>query len=131
MSLIFRKIERKNMKDPEGPKLWYPVLRTITVVTEKELAKLLADETTLNPKEAEMAIFQLQKVLLRVMLDAKSIQLGELGNLYLTLHTEGSETKEEVTSDKIKKVNIRFRPSASVREALQKAHFIFIETLNE
>ncbi|MBP7103377.1 MAG: HU family DNA-binding protein [Bacteroidales bacterium] len=131
MSLIFRKIERINMKDPEGPKLWYPVLRTITVVTEKELAKLLADETTLNPKEAEMAIYQLQKVLLRVMLDAKSIQLGELGNFYLTLHTESSETKEEVTADKIKKINIRFRPSAFVRESLQKANFIFIETLNE
>ncbi|MDD3281601.1 MAG: HU family DNA-binding protein [Bacteroidales bacterium] len=131
MSLIFRKIERINMKDPEGPKLWYPVLRTITVVTEKELAKLLADETTLNPKEAEMAIYQLQKVLLRVMLDAKSIQLGELGNFYLTLHTESSETKEEVTADKIKKINIRFRPTAFVREALQKANFIFIETLNE
>ena len=31
---------------------------------EKEVAKQIADETTLNPKEAEMAVAQLKKVLI-------------------------------------------------------------------
>ena len=62
MALFFRKIQKKNMKDPDGPKLWYPVLRSVGVVGEKELGILLANETTLNPKEAEMAIHQLQKI---------------------------------------------------------------------
>ncbi|MDD3281177.1 MAG: DNA-binding protein, partial [Bacteroidales bacterium] len=125
------KIKKKNLKDPEGPKLWYPVLRSVGVVTEKELAKLLADETTLNPKEAEMSIYQLQKVLLRVMLDSKTVRLGELGNFRLTASTEGSETMEEVSPEKIKKINLRFLATKSVREALQKATFKPVETLNE
>lgn len=30
---------------------------------------MLADETTLNPKEAEMAVYQLEKVVSRLLLD--------------------------------------------------------------
>ena len=131
MALLFRKIQKKNLKDPEGPKLWYPVLRSVGVVTEKELAKLLADETTLNPKEAEMAIYQLQKVLLRVMLDSKTVRLGELGNFRLTAHTEGSDSIEKASPEKIKKINLRFLATKLVREALQKATFKPVETLNE
>lgn len=131
MALFFRKIQKKNLKDPEGPKLWYPVLRSVGVVTEKELAKLLADETTLNPKEAEMSIYQLQKVLLRVMLDSKTVQLGELGNFRLTAHTESSENMEEVTADKIKRINLRFVAAKFVKEALQKATFKTVESMNE
>jgi len=131
MALFFRKIQKKNLKDPEGPKLWYPVLRSVGVVTEKELAKLLADETTLNPKEAEMSIYQLQKVLLRVMLDSKTVRLGDLGNFRLTANTEGSDTMEEASPEKIKKINLRFLATKLVREALQKATFKPVETLNE
>jgi len=131
MAQLYRKIQRKNMKDPEGPKLWYPVLRSLGVVTEKELAILLADETTLNPKEAEMAIYQLQKILLRVMLDSKTVRLGEVGNFYLTTHSEGSETMEEAGTEKIKRINLRFLPTLFVREALQKATFKPVESLNE
>jgi len=131
MALFYRKIEKKNMKDPDGPKLWYAVLRSVGVVTEKELAILLADETTLNPKEAEMAIHQLQKILLRVMLDSKTIRLGEVGNFRLTAHSEASEKKEEVTAENIKQINLRFLPTKYVREQLQNATFKPVESLDE
>jgi predicted histone-like DNA-binding protein len=131
MALFFRKIQKKNMKDPDGPKLWYPVLRSVGVVGEKELGILLANETTLNPKEAEMAIHQLQKILLRVMLDSKTVRLGEVGNYRLTAFTESSETKEEVTAEKIKQINMRFLPTKYVREQLQKATFKPVESLDK
>ena len=131
MSLFFKKIERRNLKDPDGPKLWYPVLRRISVLKEKEVATLIADETTLNAKEAEMALYQLEKVLLRAMLDGKTVQLGELGTFRLTISAEGAASVDEVSTDLIKKVNLRFLPSLTVREALQKATFVPVETLSE
>jgi hypothetical protein len=56
MSIIFNKVERANPQDRTAPKKWYPTLKTISQVGEKEVAKEIADETTLNPKEAEMGI---------------------------------------------------------------------------
>ena len=101
------------------------------VLKEKDVAKLIADETTLNAKEAEMALYQFQKVLLRAMLDGKTIQLGELGSFRLTINTEGVGSLEEVTTDLIKKVNLRFLPSVTVREALQKATFTPAEKISQ
>ncbi|MDR2409851.1 MAG: hypothetical protein LBE13_17320 [Bacteroidales bacterium] len=56
MALLFNNIERVNPTAPNAPKLWYPLLKSTKMVREKEVAKKLADETTLNPKEAEIAI---------------------------------------------------------------------------
>ncbi|MDR3267307.1 MAG: HU family DNA-binding protein [Tannerella sp.] len=47
---------------------------------EKDVAKLLAEETTLNPKEAEMTLYQLLKLIVRLLLEGHTVQLGDLNN---------------------------------------------------
>jgi len=47
-------------------------------VKEREIAKQIADETTLNPKEAEMAVSQLLKVVVNILLHGGTVQLGSL-----------------------------------------------------
>lgn len=56
MSVFFNKVERGNPLDATAPKKWYATLKTINQVGESEVAKLISDETTLNRKEAEMAL---------------------------------------------------------------------------
>jgi hypothetical protein len=58
MAIFYKKVQRGNPSNPAAPKLWYPLLRSVGMIKEKEVAKLLADETTLNPKEAEMSLFR-------------------------------------------------------------------------
>ncbi|MDR0542482.1 MAG: DNA-binding protein, partial [Dysgonamonadaceae bacterium] len=76
MAILFNKVERANPQNREQKK-WYPSLKTLTQVNEKEAAKEIADETTLNPKEAEMALAQFKKVLIRNLLASNSVQLGD------------------------------------------------------
>jgi predicted histone-like DNA-binding protein len=129
MALFFKKIQRGNPSNPAAPKLWYPILRSLGMVKDKQLAELLADETTLNPKEAEMSLFQLFKVIIRLLLDGHTVQLGELGGFRLTVHGEGSETEAEVNASKIKSVHINFYASESLREQINKATFKDAATL--
>ncbi len=129
MAVLFNKVQRGNPMDKEAPKKWYAVLKVINQLTEKEVAKQIADETTLNPKEAEMAISQLEKVLIRALLGGHSVQLGDWGSFHLTCNSEGSDTKEEVKAVNIKNLNIRFTPGTVLKEAIQKASFIPAETL--
>ena len=57
MPIFYNKVQRAvNPGDAESEKKWYPVAKAIKRATEKEIAKYIARETTLNPKEAEMAI---------------------------------------------------------------------------
>ena len=77
MSLLYNKVQRGNPAKPEEPKKWYLSLKSLGMVGEKEVARQIADETTLNPKEAEMALAQFEKILQRLLLDGHTVQLGD------------------------------------------------------
>ena len=102
MPLFFNKMQRRNPQDPEGERKWYVVLRSTGVADEQEMAKLLSEETTLNPKEAEMAIYQLFKVVVRQLLNSKTVPLGSIGTLRLTVSSEGADTEKEANANLIK-----------------------------
>jgi len=123
MPIFYNKTERGNPGNPAAAKRWYPVLKSTGLVKEREVAKLLADETTLNAKEAEMAVSQLLKVVTRLLLDGSTVQLGSLGSFRLTASTVASDTEAEVNGTKIKKVNVRFTESGDLKNALAKANF--------
>ena len=129
MSLFYNIVQRRNPLKKDEPVKYYPVLKSLGKVSEKEVARLIADETTLNPKEAEMTIYQLEKVLKRVLLDGHTVQLGELGTFMLTANSEGADTEKEATADNIKKLSLHFRTSKEMQEALNKATFSPIASL--
>ena len=87
----------------------------------------ISDETTLNRKEAEMSLDQLEKVLIRNLLSSNSVQIGDWGTFYLTCNGTGADTKEGVTANNIRNLNIRFTPGKSLKDALAGASFISAE----
>ena len=130
MPVLYNKVERGSFLNKDAPKKWYPVLKSMGMIKEKDVAKRLADETTLNPKEAEMAVAQLMKVVSNALLNGNTVQLGELGSFRLTASTESSDTKGEVTAAKIKKLNVRFTESADLKNSLKNAKFVDASSLS-
>ena len=127
MPIILNRIERMNPLTKA--KKWYAALKTVTQVKESAVARQIADETTLNRKEAEMAMAQLEKVLITNLMASRSVQLGDWGSFHLTCNSEGFETRQEVTARAVKGLNIRFKPGKALKEALQGASFVFAEDL--
>lgn len=121
MALFFNKIQRINPSDPKAPRKWYIILRSIGIMKERDVAKEIADETTLNPKEAEMSIYQLQKVVVKALLDGKTVQLGELGTFQLTVKSKGVDDEKDANASLAEKINIRFMPSSSLKKAIAEA----------
>lgn len=52
MLILYNKAARKNPSKSKEAAKWYPVLRSTGMLKEREVAKLIADETTLNLREA-------------------------------------------------------------------------------
>ena len=86
---------------------------------------------TLNPMEAAMAIRQLRKVVQRLLLDGKSVKLGDWGTFNVTLNTEGAERKEDLTAHNVKRVNVNFQPADEMKAAMQKADFVWLDKIME
>jgi len=128
MPILLNKVERSN--PISRVKKWYATIKTTNQVKESTVARQIADETTLNRKEAEMALAQLEKVLLSNLLSSRSVQLGDWGSFHLTCNSEGYDTKKEVTAKAVKGLNIRFVPGKALREALKSASFMFADNLS-
>ncbi|MDR0542938.1 MAG: HU family DNA-binding protein [Dysgonamonadaceae bacterium] len=129
MSVFYNKVERGNPMNLSAGKKWYAVLKTISQIGEKDVAKLISEETTLNRKEAEMALDQFEKILLRLLLDGHSVQLGDWGSFHLTCNSKPSDTKQEVVAGNVQNLNIRFTPGKELKAAIQKAELIYSETI--
>ena len=134
MALFYKGVQRRNPSNVSAPYLWYPSLAKIGTTTEKSLSVKVADETTLNAKEAEMAVAQLLKVIPADLLEGKTVQLGDMGYFYLTVKTKtgaGATTEDEVSADQIENVMLRFMPSKAFREKLNKAQFKNLKTIGK
>jgi predicted histone-like DNA-binding protein len=129
MAVFYNKVQRKNPSDPNATPKWYPALRNTGMLKEKDVARQIADETTLNPKEAEMALSQLHKIMLRALHNGQSIQLGDWGSFHLTLNAEGAENEADANAMKVKKVNIRFAPGKELKESIAKIELRQTSTL--
>lgn len=127
MAILLKTVARKNPLDKDAAPKYYPVQSTIKQVDETTVAELIADETTLNPAEALMAIRQLRKIVVRQLLDSKSVKLGNWGSFSVTLKTEGSDTAANVKATNVKQVSIRFTAGEELKESLQKAEFEWYE----
>ncbi|MBR1733189.1 MAG: hypothetical protein IJ729_05565 [Alloprevotella sp.] len=127
MVLLYKKVLRKHPRTKLSK--YYPVLKSLKLVRQGDVAKLISDETTLNPKEAEMALAQLEKVLVRLLLQGYTVQLGEWASFYVTAPCEGSETEEGCTSALIKCVRAHCRFTPKFREQLKRAEFKLAESL--
>jgi predicted histone-like DNA-binding protein len=130
MSIFFNRVERANPLKRDEPKKWYPSLKTVAQLQQKAVAKEIADETTLNPKEAELALDQFQKVLIRNLLAGNSVQLGDWGSFSLSCSGFPAERKEELTAANIKGLKIHFTPGRMLRNALKEATFKTVESMN-
>ena len=127
MPILLNRIERGN--PVTKTKKWYATIKTVAQVKENAVAKQIADETTINRKEAEMAMAQLEKVLINNLMASNSVQLGDWGSFHLTCNSEGYDTRQEVTAKAVKGLNIRFKPGKAIKEALKNASFVFAEGL--
>ena len=128
MPIYLKRVARANPQNRTQVK-FYPSVKTLRQVPEKEVAKLVADETTLNPKEAEMAIQQYQKILTRFLLDSNSVQLGDWGSFHLTCSSEGVEQEANVNPAQVKGYKVQFTPGKELRNALRDAHGKMFDTL--
>ena len=121
MAIFYNVITRANPRDREQPLKYYATLKSVGVVGTKEIAKQMADETTLNPKEAEMSIVQLAKIAKRLLMQGYTLSLEDLGSMRLTANSTGAETAGEVSAKSIKGLNVRFSPSKAFKEEVSRS----------
>ena len=76
--------------------------------------------TSLTPMEAATGVDYLFGAIPRFLELGFTVQLGELGYFKIFIRSEGSDTADEVTPDKIRGMQLRFIPGEGIRERVKK-----------
>jgi predicted histone-like DNA-binding protein len=129
MPIVLSKMQRINPNKKDEPKKWYAVQHALKQLDENQVANRIADETTLNPAEALMAIRQLRKVVQQALLDGMSVKLGDWGSFYAAVSSNGFASEKELTAQAIRNVKINFKPGNELKASMQKAEFVWVKNL--
>lgn len=68
-------------------------------------------------------IIDMCECLVEMLLDGKKVQMGELGNFWVSLSSDGAEKLESFSASNIKAVNIVFTPGTDFENLLSRAQF--------
>lgn len=68
-------------------------------------------------------IVDMCECLVEMLLEGKKVEMGELGNFWISLSSEGAESLEKFSADNIKAVNIIFTPGTDFENLIGRAEF--------
>ena len=131
MAVILERIQRKNPQEKDAPEKWYVSVKSLQLVEDREVAKLVADETTLNTNEVEFVLNQYKKVLLNLLRAGYTVKMGDWASFFLTVNSKGVATREEANPKLVKKINVNCRFDKKFKFDLGETEFIMADKFAE
>lgn len=119
MAIKYKVIERGNPADITKPKKFYAQAVSDGETSLKDLAKRAAQISTVSYTDTLAVITALMEVIPDVLADGKTVRLGDLGSLYISNKSDGSETADKVTASNIKSPKVDFRPGADFKKLVK------------
>lgn len=92
----------------------YPQIAPTTPMNRESAIEQIEKICAMTSSDVKAVLDALQYVIEQACKNGIAVRLGDLGSFRPTLSTEGSDTALEVTSDKIKRVRVRYPPSGAL-----------------
>jgi len=116
MGVRYSTVQLRNPLDPSAPKKHYVLGKSIGHIGRDDLIKEMVRNTSLTYMEAATGIDYLFDSIPRFLEWGFTVQLGALGYFKVGIRSEGSDTAEEVSPDKIKSMRLVFLPGLEIRK---------------
>ena len=116
-------LKRKNPRDLTAPEKYYAAAVTDGSTDLKELAEMVASQSTVSPADCYAVLTALESNVIRELRQGRIVKLGELGSYRLSVASEGRDTVDEVSTTMVKRTKILFRPGKGLRNMLKTLDF--------
>lgn len=116
MPVKFKVIERANPGDRTKPSKFYAQAIADGEISLKDLAKRASQISTVSYTDTLAVITALMEVIPDELSNGRTVRLGDLGSLYISNKSDGSETAEKVNANNIKAVKVDFRPAGDFKK---------------
>jgi len=120
MSIRYVVQQRKDPRDPAASPKYYLISKTFAAVDRNFLIKDMVKNTSLTANEAATGIDYLFDSIPKFLSMGFTVQLGNLGYFTIIINSEGSDTEQEATVDKIKRRRLVFVAGKEVRQLINE-----------
>ena len=115
----YQVIPRRHLQS--GKKYYYAQIAKVQPFGIDAIIEVISVRTTIASADVKAVLDALQNVTLRLVSEGQSLRLGDLGSFRPTLSSTRSDTEAGVSAKNIKRVNVIYTPSGSLRSALKSA----------
>lgn len=114
------KYKISSVKSPKtGLKVYFPVIVQSGTLTLSEVAGRIAKRSTMHAADIKAVLSALDQTVGDALTSGHSVRLGDLGSFSLTCTTtHGEDDPKLVTTKQVKKLHVRFTPSAAMQQKL-------------
>jgi len=121
LKMHYRFVAKANPLD-QSRKKWYATSVNTGKITTRQIAKTLADKSSLTPWDVLNVLENLMEEIPKRIAHGYSVQLGEIGTLRLSLSSEGVDDTKHFNPRTMKK-KVVFLPSKAFKSELKNISF--------
>ena len=122
-----------NPAKKQDPKKAYGVAQYTEKMTLSEFSEHISSHgSTYDAEDVEAILGKAVKCLREMLLAGKKVELGKLGEFYVTLHGKGTESAKDYNpATCVEKVNVVWTPGSLFENLKKEAAFNFVASRNE
>ena len=117
-------VPHKIPSKPDEPVSYYPRVKSSGEVSLREIAKDIAQESTVSPGDTMAVVESLLQNIPRYLAQGYIVRLGELGSFHLSIQAEGSPDAKSVNAHKIKRNKLHFRAGKLMKQMLKSVVYV-------
>ncbi len=107
-----------------GEKKFYASAKMDGELTLEGLTKSIEKMSTVSGADIRAVLYAMVDVLTDSLADGRSVKLGDLGNLRVSLSSEPRATEDEVNSSCIKNSRVIFTPGKQIKSMLKDLSYV-------
>ena len=119
MAVKYKMVPKKNNLVPPHVVKFYPCAVSQGEVNLDDLAKIIADRSTMSAADCHGVIRALTDVIGETLSNGKIVKIDNLGTFTLTLLGTGAESDEPIGKSNIKEAKVRFQPAKHIKSYLK------------
>jgi len=123
MTVKYNIVARGNPGNPDAPKKYYPSVVSSGHITARQLARRMAEGSTLSSTDIVAVIESLLTVIPQELAAGNIVELGDFGSFWLRTTADGAETEDAVRPSQFKSVKPRFNAGKEFKKALNNVEF--------
>ena len=125
--LKFKVIKRQLPGDQSAKPKFYISIKKVQTVDLDYIANELAEKSSISKGDVMSIITDLTDLVPKELANGRTVNLGKLGTYWLNVNSKGYENEADVSPEAIKKVNVRFKPSGTIKSLLGQLKFERLE----